>query len=45
MIARDQGTFFSITVAGEELRIQRAPKPTDGDGDEIPEDLASDLPA
>jgi hypothetical protein len=44
MTARDDGGAISITVAGEELRIKRAPKPTDDDGDKLPEDLDDDLP-
>lgn len=43
--ARDYGTAISITVAGEELRIERAPVPTDDGADELPDDADEDLPA
>jgi len=45
LTARDDGRSISIIVAGEELRIARTPKPTDDNGDELPEDVGEDLPS
>ncbi|MDP9174705.1 MAG: restriction endonuclease [Planctomycetota bacterium] len=44
MTARDFGSSISIIVDGEELRIVRAPKVTDDDGDKLPDDVGADLP-